>query len=96
MGLTDDAQAKKYYYDFVRFIVRNANLKESIELPDLGTFQIILHKARRINTRGLDGADSEENHDKIIPQKRLLKFYVDRKLKKYIDNYLQRKMSDVL
>jgi nucleoid DNA-binding protein len=94
MGLLNDADARKYYYDIVRYVVRTANTKDVVELPDLGTFQVIVHKGRRSCVNGLKWQEDKEIT--YIPPKRTLKFYPDRKVKEHLDKYLEKKLSGVV
>jgi len=85
MGLLNPEDAKKYYYAFVRLLIRTTKQEGFCEAPDLGKFEIrVFTGKRRRNLHGLKGSVTAEvvRGDPL----RVIKWIADYKIKTFINN----------
>ena len=75
-GLSDLDVTKRFYYGMIRTITTELRGKHIINLPDLGKFELKIHKARRhINV--------STGKWELISAKPTMKFYPCKALKEY-------------
>ena len=75
-GITDLDVVKRVFYGMVRTISRELKEKQCIKLPDWGEFKLKAHKERKYRT-------TKTNEDIILPERYLVKFTPDYKVKRY-------------
>ena len=46
MNTVDVNVAKKFYYDFIKFVIKQTKEKGTLQLPDFGTFRMGVQKGR--------------------------------------------------
>lgn len=74
-GISDLRVVRDIYYGVVRTITRELKGRHTIQLPDLGDFNLQIHKSRKfIDVFGKPG---------ILPPKPTMKFKANRNVKKY-------------
>ena len=75
-GLSDLDVTKRFYYGMIRTIIRELRDKHTISLPDLGKFELKIHKGRRYG-------NVSTGKTEFISARPTMKFYPCKALKEY-------------
>jgi len=78
-GVADTDSSMRFYYGFVRYVLRELRENGKIQLPDFGTFEVVTDKPRRY-------MDVRSGVASYLPEVKRVSFRPSRKLKEYAKN----------